>query len=145
MKSKVVEWVRRYLPAEILGTVGTIVGGLIVHWFTSNTALIALGGVCGENTGYYLTILFSDIMEATRKYKALGVRDAYIIARNIFVEFGFSEVLDTFVTRPFLLYSFIRMINNVPIGLLVGKVGADIAFYVITILMYEWRKKHLRS
>src|SRR5918992_253952 len=98
--AKVVDWVKRYLPAEISGTVGAVVGGLLLHVATNNTALVALGGVWGENVGYYSTILLSDIVSAARTYKPFKIRHAYLVVRNIFVEFGLSEVLDTFVTRP---------------------------------------------
>ncbi len=145
MRAKIVDWIKRYLPAEISGTVGAVVGGLVLHVATSNTALVALGGVWGENVGYYSTILLSDIVSVARNNKPFKLRNAYLVLRNIFVEFGFSEVLDTFVTRPLLLYAFVGMIDNVPAGLIIGKLGADVAFYSITILMYECRKKYLRN
>ncbi len=143
MNSNLIDWLSRYLLAELAGIVGAVVGGSIVQLVASNQALVALGGVWGENLGFYTTIFLSSIIRAASTCKALNVRDAYSIVRKICVEFGVSEVVDTLVTRPLLLYAFTSMTDNVPIGLCLAKVSADVAFYSITILMYEYSKQEV--
>jgi hypothetical protein len=64
--------------------------------------------------------------------------------RNIILEFGFSEILDSLFIRPFMMYIFPILIGNVELGIFAGKIAADIVFYVPTIFAYELRKKHLR-
>lgn len=145
MKHKFMEWLGRYLPAEISGTLGTITGGLVVHLFTSNTALITFGGTWGENLGYYSMIIFREMLNARSNHQWKKLRRMHIVARNIIVEFGFAEVLDSFVMRPFLLYLALRLMNNIAVGLLVGKICADLIFYCIAIIMYEYRKKYIHD
>tara|TARA_Y100000034_G_scaffold128423_1_gene182962 strand:+ start:509 stop:637 length:129 start_codon:yes stop_codon:yes gene_type:complete len=42
------------------------------------------------------------------------------------------------------MYLFPVIIGNFAIGLFVGKIVADIVFYIPTIVMYELKKKHLK-
>ncbi|MFT7616336.1 MAG: hypothetical protein ACI8Y7_001167 [Candidatus Woesearchaeota archaeon] len=65
--------------------------------------------------------------------------------RNLLVEFGFSETLDSFIVRPFLMWFFQVWFGNVALGLLVGNILADVSFYIPTIISYELRKKHLKD
>ena len=53
MKSKIIEWIKRYFPAEICAIIGALIGGLITHTLFKNPIYTALGGTWGENTGYY--------------------------------------------------------------------------------------------
>ena len=51
--------------------------------------------------------------------------------------FGFAEYLDSFVIRP--------SAGNVALGLVLGKLIADVTFYVPTIFFYELRKKYIKN
>lgn len=61
--------------------------------------------------------------------------------RNLVFEFGFSEALDSFVVRPFCMYIFPILTNNYGVGIIIGKIVADVSFYIPTIIAYELRKK----
>ena len=45
--SKINEWLRRYLPAEIVAIIGAMIGGLTTHYFFNNPVATALGGTWG--------------------------------------------------------------------------------------------------
>lgn len=140
MNQKLGDWLRRYVPAEVGGIVGSIVVGLLLYSLTGSESLTAVGGTVGESVGYYAVIFLIEAIKIGKK-RMLRTRSLGIIARNIVVEFGLAEALDAFVIRPFLIYAALQITNNIPVGLVVGKIGADIVFYGLTILMYEYRKK----
>jgi len=58
--------------------------------------------------------------------------------KNMLIEFGIPEVLDTFFVRPASLYIFSQWLG--PIGFALGKIVADIIFYVGAIIGYEFSK-----
>ena len=44
LKSKTKEWVRRYIPAEILGTIGALVAAWVVYGHTHSYIAAAASG-----------------------------------------------------------------------------------------------------
>jgi hypothetical protein len=135
---KPAEWIKRYGPAEVAAIAGAVTGGLLLHIFTGNPLATAIGATWGENIAYYGFIVAADIRGRDRREYAK-------VARNIFIEFGPAEVLDSFLVRPAAMYLFPRLLNNVAIGLIVGKLAADFIFYIPTILGYEFRKKFFNN
>jgi hypothetical protein len=53
------------------------------------------------------------------------------------VEFGPAEALDTLALRPFAMYVGPLVVGNVMLGVLVGKLVADVTFYGFAIVGYE--------
>ena len=139
MKRKIREWSKRYLPAEFFAIIGALLGAGGVFFFTGNRILSAYIGTMGENIGYYWFILIRE-HKVNSKGKKQGMAKTI---RNLLVEFGFSESLDSLVVRPFCLYIFPVLTNNYGIGIVVGKLAADMIFYISTITAYELRKKYL--
>ena len=60
--------------------------------------------------------------------------------RNLFIEFGAAEVLDSGVIRPAAMALGVRWLG-VEAGIAAGKVAADTAFYGPLILTYEIRRR----
>lgn len=149
MKHKIKEWRNRYLPAEIIGTIAALSASAIAYLLTENAIITAYAGTWGENIGYYGTITRKDINASKKRHKHENKNYTHISlaknTRNIILEFGPAELLDSFVTRPFLMYAFQLATGNVLAGIFLGKISADIAFYIPTIAAYELRKKHLRD
>jgi len=145
MKGKIIDWIKRYLPAEIFAIIGALVGGSIIHLQFNNPILTALGGTWGENIGFYGYIISTDIRKRKKKDKEITPLGALKILRDLILEFGAGEYLDSFVIRPFAMYYFPTLLNNVPLGLLLGKLTADVTFYIPTIFSYEMRKKYVRD
>ena len=67
-------------------------------------------------------------------------RDAVGVATGLLAEFGPAAIIDTFVTRPFAMGVGMRLFGP-RLGLLAGKLAADMVFYLPVILMYERRKR----
>ena len=141
MKHKIKDWANRYIPAFIVGTAAALIFSNIARNNISNAVIVAFLGAWGATISYYLFILVRDIINRRRKTK----EDISIVflktVRNMFVDFGVAEPLDTFVVAPFFFYMAPKFIHNFTPGILVGKICADIVFYSITITSYEIRKK----
>ncbi len=135
------EWLRRYLPAEVAGTLAALVGGLLAG--VGHPALAALGGTWGENAGYYGTILARDLRARRDREGRLTPGGALRTARNLALEFGGAELLDSFLVRPAAMYALIAATGNLPLGLLLGKLAADLVFYLAAIVAYELRKRYV--
>jgi len=133
MKRKTWEWINRYGPAEVTGTVVAIFGAAIAHKLTSNEIVSAYTGSICESIGYYSIMI-------TQEFRRYSKGHPWQIARNLFLEFGPSEVLDSFATRPLFMGLGLHYIGQ-GWGLLAGKLAADLVFYVPTIIIYELRKK----
>lgn len=141
LKEKLIRYARRYIVAEISGTVCAILVSLFVFWFTGDKLVTAVAGAWSEGIGFYGTILLRDIV-STKKNKMPVSIGAH--SRNIFLEFGPSEVMDSFLTRPGSMFLFSVLISNLTVATLLGKITADIIFYTVTILLVELREKYLR-
>ena len=146
VKEKFKEWAKRYVPAEVLAVIGALIGATLIYFLTNNRIFAAYGGAIGENIGYYSLIISKDIrrsveMHRNKKLK-YGVKSFLKDLRNILVEFGFSETLDSFIIRPFAMYIFPIILGSYSLGIIIGKFVADITFYMPTIIFYEFRKKY---
>jgi hypothetical protein len=142
VRAKAREWLWRYLPAECVAIVGAVVAGLLVGRLGGTTALIALAGTWGENAGYYGTMFATEY----RRGRSVGWTTAGGLpraARNLLLEFSGAELLDSLLIRPASMYAGVRLTGSVPVGLLLGKLAADLVFYVPAIAAYELRKQYL--
>lgn len=140
---KIKDWVFRYGPAELLAIAGAIIGGLAAHYLFGNFIVTALAGTWGDNIAYYGKIAWNDIRERRNKDGSLTPLGVLKVVRNAVVEFGPGEYLDAFLIRPAVLYFSISTIGNPALALFIGKISADVVFYIPTIIGYELRKKHL--
>ncbi len=141
MKAKIKTWLKRYLPGEIFGTIGALIGGSTINFIFHNSILTALGATWGENIGYYGVIFYRDLMKI--KHKNNYLNDIFKVIRDLILEFGPSEYFDSFLIRPLAMYFFPKVLNNLTLGLIIGKLAADITFYIPTIIAFELRKKFL--
>lgn len=145
MKEKIIEWIKRYLPAEICALVGALTGGMITHFLFAKPVVTALGGTWGENIGYYGQILYVDIRKRKQKDERMTFIGLLKVLRDMIVEFSAGEYFDSFLIRPAAMYFFPRLVGSVPLGLLLGKISADVTFYLPTIVSYELRKKYIKD
>lgn len=145
MRRRVKSWLNRYLPAEIFATIGALIGGVVVNSIFHNAVLTALGGTWGENLGYYITVVLRDIRSLHKKHKKFALSAVIKLLRNLVFEFGLSECLDSFVVRPFAMYIFPIILHNLHLGLIAGKLAADITFYIPTVVSYELKNKYVEE
>lgn len=143
--NKIVEWLKRYLPAEILSIIGALTGGMLVHFLFHNQVVTALGGTWGGNIGYYGQIIYSDTKKRKLKDGKTTLTGILKTFRNIVIEFGPAEYLDSFIIRPVAMYLFSVITGNIALGLLLGTIIANITFYLPTIIAYEFRKKYFKD
>jgi uncharacterized membrane protein YeiH len=149
MKHKINEWLKRYLPAEIISMILTVVSAELAFGYTENKLTTALVATVIGNTAYFGCILLTDML-ATRKHCLLNQQTytLHVFFKNIRalgVEFGIAEVFDTLLIRPFLMYYLPILLNSLPWGTFLAKVTADITFYIPAIISYELSKKRLRD
>ncbi|WP_344166744.1 type III PLP-dependent enzyme [Pilimelia columellifera] len=141
-------WLLRYLPAELLGTATALASGLLAHAATGSLAVAALAGALGENIGFYG---YFAAVEARRHLATaapgprwrLRLRVAARTARDLVVEFGPAEAADSLLVRPSLMYLGPLLVPQLAAGLVVGKVGADIVFYLLAAACLALRRRWL--
>jgi hypothetical protein len=132
-------WLRRYLPAELICTPLALLCGSVTAELTGSSAAAALAATWGENLGFYGMMLGREL--ATRG----GLRALPAAARDLFVEFGPAEALDSFLLRPATLYVGVTLAPAPVLGLFVGKLVADLGFYAPAILTHELQRRFVRA
>jgi len=146
-RAKIWEWLRRYGVAECAGITCALLGSFLVRRLTGSAIAAAYGAAWGESIGYGGTIIARDFLAMSRVTRAadraFGIGDAGRVVTDLLAEFGPAGVLDTLVTRPLAMAIGTRLLG-LPLGVVAGKVSADILFYLPVIFMYE-RKKRWRS
>jgi hypothetical protein len=149
MKHKVREWIRRYLPAELLSITVTLSCAALVFELTGNRITTALAGTWADNISYYGYIIFVDIYRTLRRLQEQGkVYTRQMFIRNLkalALEFGLAEVLDSLLIRPALMYYLPIRTGSLALGILIAKLAADVLFYLPAIIGYELSKKKLRK
>lgn len=134
-RTKVREWVHRYLPCEIAGTVGELGGAAIAYLATGSLAAAAITATIGASAGYYATAYVSAVRWSCRAHGAL--MSSLLALRSVAVEFGPAELVDSVAVRPVAFYVGPLIFDNTIIGWIFGKLVADLAFYFCAIFAYE--------
>ena len=147
MRHRFADWIRRYGFAELVGTASAIAGSIGARAFTGSEIAAAYGGAVGESLGFYSTMLVREFRAGRRQARAEGRayswRDASRASALMAVEFGPAEVADTGVLRPLAIGLGTRWLGH-GWGVVVGKLAADIVFYVPVIVTYEMRRRLAR-
>ena len=141
-KSKLREWVRRYLPCEIAGTVGELGGAAIASLATGSLAAAAITATVGASLGYYATAYVSALRwtyrdHADRRWLSRMLISNLLALRSVAVEFGPAELIDSVAVRPIAFYVGPSIFDNTVAGWIFGKLVSDVAFYVLAIFSYE--------
>jgi hypothetical protein len=141
-KSKLREWVRRYLPCEIAGTVGELGGAAIAYFVTGSLAAAAITATIGASVGYYATAYISAVRwtyrdHADRPWPSRVLVSNLLALRSVAVEFGPAELVDSIAVRPVAFYAGPLIFDNMAGGWIFGKLVSDVAFYLLAIVSYE--------
>lgn len=126
--------IRRYALPEILGTCTNVLAVAVTSRLNWSTVAVALAGTWSENIGFYGTRILFDLR---RRHEVGGTWKA---VRNLLLEFGPPEMLDTFLSRPALMAVGISITGQPQLGGLLGKFLADAIFYTVATLSDESRK-----
>ena len=150
MKNNVKEWIKRYLPAEILSVITTLLAATLTFKLTGSGVKTALAATWAGNVFYFGYILALDVWQTQKTARQNGIPyTSKTFIRNLralLVEFGVAEIFDSLLIRPALMYYLPLWLGNLSGGILVAKLVADVSFYVPAILSYEFsKKKKLRN
>lgn len=142
VKEKIREWFFRYVPLEVAATVAALLSASAALYVTGNPIVAAYAGTWGEFIAYYAAVSIREVAILSRRNGASGVHESITRSfRNVVFEFGPAEGLDSFIVRPFFMYLMPRVLGDFSIGIVAGKILADIVFYTITIFSFEVRKR----
>ncbi len=141
-RQKLIEWVRRYLPCEIAGTIGELGGAVVAYLLTGSLAAAALTATVGASAGYYAAAYTSAVRWWYREHGDRGVMTRIAVAnlfavRSVAIEFGPAELIDSIAIRPVAYYAGPIMFDNLVAGWIFGKLVSDIGFYAFAIFSYE--------
>lgn len=146
--SKIGEWLHRYVPSEIAGITTAYLGFWYVMQGYGHHTGAAYASAISENFGFYGIILFRDFFSSRKVAKlageTFGAPALLALCAGLLVEFGPAELVDSLVVRP-LTIGVATTHLGMEWGVLVGKLAADVSFFVPTILIYEWKKKYLKK
>jgi Cyclic nucleotide-binding domain len=146
--SRLLAWAKRYGASEIVGTLGAYVGYFTVLGMTQNPVASAYGGSIGESVGFFGVMLIRDIVadraRAQRRLESYGAKGMSTTIRGLFLEFGPAELLDTALVGP-LAMGIASYYLGPWLGILVGKLASDAAFYGYAIFASEMCEKRARA
>jgi hypothetical protein len=136
------EWVRRYGIAEIAGTVAAVTAAHGALALTGSEIAGAYGGTVGEGLGFYGVMVARELLAdhraaraADRSYSLGGLART---VTHLAVEFGPAELADSGVVRPLAMAAG-SQVFGLAWGVLIGKIAADLLFYVAVISAHELR------
>lgn len=138
---RVSAWLRRYGPAEAVSLAITLASSWAALALTENIILAALAGTWAENVAYYGTMAWRELRGRGR----LSLPDLVSTARDLALEFGPAELLDSFLVRPAALAASFALVPNPALAALLGKLAADVVFYLPTITSYELLSRRKRA
>lgn len=147
---RIFNWVKRYLPGEIIGTVAALSSAVFVYNVTHSYAIAGIAGMIGENLGYYGYFLS---LETTKQYKKHRkhppLQRTWLVTshttKRLLLEFGVAEIMDSFIIRPYFMSIAPQYIAPYWLGALAGKIIADVIFYSLAIIGYEYESIRKRA
>lgn len=143
------EWLSRYSVAELFGTLVAL-GFAYISFTRFHSYIIASGaGFVGEGIGFYGYFIARELYASNDMYRSLPLvkRLTSLVAKsstNLITEFAPAEIIDTIVIRPFLMYYVPQHVRPYVVGFGVGKILADMIFYIFAIIGYETSKRRHR-
>lgn len=129
-RRKAREWLFRYAPAEAFAAVWVVLIATLVFRWSHNRLWAAVAGTGAELTAFYTVMWIRDRHYPRRRRAA-----------KLIVEFLPPGLVNSSIVRPYLLYTLPLYVGNFGMGILIGKLLADLCFYLMTIPMYEISKR----
>jgi hypothetical protein len=143
-RNRVVEWIRRYGVAEVAGTAAALGGYWGGYALTGSVVASAFAAALSESIAFYGVLLLRDMVRdayaAGARRSRYGPREIAGTWRSVFVEFGPAELLDATLLRP-LSMGLGGQYLGPRLGVVVGKLAADLVFYATPILTSEARRR----
>ena len=141
-RRKLAEWLRRYLPCEIAGTVGELGGAGLLWVLTESFAAAAVAGTIGASVGFYATAFGAAMRvsyagQAHRRWPGRFVVANALALRSVTIEFGPAELVDSLAVRPLAYYLGPVVLDTALLGWIGAKLFSDLAFYAFAVFSYE--------
>jgi hypothetical protein len=145
--SRVRDWLRRYGVAEVAGVCIALLAAWLADALGAPLIVVAYAAAVGENIGFYGTIVSRQMAFDRRRAALAGEQYSaphlWRTTRELLLEFGPAELLDSLVIRPLAMGLGVRLLGE-SVGIVAGKLAADVTFYLPVILTYEMRQ-HARK
>jgi ornithine decarboxylase len=136
MRHRVRAWLLRYAPAELAATLGALLAAAVGARLAGPVGA-AVAGTLGETVAFYGFVV---VRELRAERRSSAARSSSRALSDLLLEFGPAEVLDTLAVRPLAMYVGPLLIGNLAVGIMVGKVAADLVFYTLAAIGYELRR-----
>ncbi len=142
MRSRIGEWIRRYLPCEIAGTAAEFGAAALAYGATGSLAAAAVAATVGASGGYYAMAFLNALRWTYRDHCHRTRGDRIVVSvllalRSVAIEFGPAELIDSIAVRPLAFYVGPILFGNVAAGWIFGKLVSDVAFYGCAVFSYE--------
>jgi hypothetical protein len=137
-RGKLREWAGRYAGPLLIGKALTLIAANAGRLLSGNVIVAAFLGTWADNLGFYGFVAFRDM-------KGRKAGDFLKVGRNMLVEFGPAEYLDSFVVRPLFLSVFPYLIADYSLAVLLGSIAADVTYFIPVIISYESRKRMFKD
>ena len=142
-KNKIKEWLERYSLPLILATLAAIIFASVSKFLTGNNIISGIFATLIDAIVFYGYIAIMDLRRDNSERPKLKKFLKQI--RNMIVEFGPAEYLDSFLIKPLYLSSFPYFIDNYQIAILLGSIAAEFTYFLPVIILYELRKKVFKN
>lgn len=124
-----------------MGTLGALASAMLAANLGANDVVTAVAAAWGEVLGFYLPLFVREFM--TQQQNGPLPQALWRTLRNLLLEFGVAECVDSGLMRPALMTAAMQLIPPLWLAILVSKVAADIFFYGLAIVGFELRQKLL--
>ena len=119
-------------------------GSWLVQQVTGSVVAAAYGAALGEGLGFYGLLVIREMIQeayfAGARRAPYGTSEMMRSWRGLLLEFGPAELVDTGLIRP-LAMALCTTVMGWGLGIVVGKLVADVAFYLPVIWIYERRRR----
>lgn len=144
-KRKLSEWFGRYGWPSIHATVAEFLVAVFTYHLSGSMILSAVLASWADNFVFYGIVAWKDLKERRTKDRRVSFFGLLKVSRNLFVEFGPAEYIDSFLVRPLFLAAFPAFISPYPVGVLVGSAVVDVIYWVPVLFFYESRKRLIKD
>jgi hypothetical protein len=140
--ARLLAWRRRYGWSEALAALVAVLVALGALRAGVPVPFAALSATLAEAVWFYGTLAFRDLRRERREAAARGLQlppDAAVITlRDLLLEFGAAEAVDSLLLRPICYSAGLYWIGGAG-GILAGKVVADLLFWGPVLSLCHWR------
>ncbi len=144
-RTRVGTWIKRYGPSEVAGIVMALAGSWLVQHASGRVIAAAYGASIGEALGFYGSLVTREMIHeayfAGARRAPYGLSEMMRTWRGLLLEFGPAELLDTGLIRP-LAMAVCTGLLGWGMGIVTGKILADVVFYLPVIWVYERRRRN---